>query len=64
MYTLAEEVFSDNGVTHILFGIQWCGNKVCFTENRKEAENLISLLVENRVEENHIAEIIEDLYYT
>lgn len=64
MFTLAEEVFSDNGVTHILYGIKWRGNEMCFTENRKEAEDLIGFLVENEVEENHIAEIIEDLYYT
>lgn len=64
MLTLAEESFSDNGVAHILFGIKWCGNQFCFTESRKEAEDLLVLLVENEVEENHIAEIIEDLYYT
>lgn len=64
MLTLAEETFSDNGITNTLFGIAWCGNKVCFTENRKEAENLICFLVENDVEENQVMEVIEDLYYT
>ena len=36
----------------------------CFTENKKEAEDFALLLNENKVEGVHVADIIEDTFYT
>lgn len=64
MIRIAVELFADNGITKKLYGIGWGENEFCFTENRAEAENLLCLLEENGVEENQIAHVIEDLFYT
>lgn len=64
MVLIAAEIFEDDGLTRKLYGIRWGGNSFCFTENKAEAESLLCFINENGVEENHLADLIEDLFYT
>lgn len=61
---IAEEIVTLNDRLLKLYGIKWSNGAVCFTENIREAENLLVFLIENEVEENQIFDVIEDLFYT
>lgn len=65
MYLLIKETFIiDNSETE-LYGISDSnGLMITFTEDPVEAESFVGICNENAVESNHIADIIEDRYYT
>ena len=65
MYLLIKETFIiDNSETE-LYGISdGAGLMITFTEDPDEAESFVRICNENAVESNHIADIIEDRYYT
>ena len=63
-YVIKRTVITEESTT-IQYGIaddvtEYC----CFTQNKKEAENLALLLNENNVEGVHVLDIIEDTFYT
>ncbi len=61
---IAEEFIVENNRAVKLYGIKWSAGTVCFTDDLKEAENLLEFIIENEVEENQIFDVIEDLFYT
>lgn len=65
MYFVTKRTVEIENTIHEEFGVS-CGenNIIFFTSDIKEAEMLAELLNENEVEPNHVADIIEDLFYT
>lgn len=65
MYQLAKVRKTVENQEFEIYGVEKDGRVLCdFTVERKEAENIINLLNDNGVEENHVADIIEDFIYT
>lgn len=65
MYRVSEELLLFEETETEIFGISDNnGLLITFTDDRKEAEKFVELCNENGVEPNHIADIIEDFFYT
>lgn len=62
--TIKETLIIEDSETE-LYGISdGNGLMITFTEDPDEAESFVGICNENAVERNHIADIIEDRYYT
>lgn len=62
--TIKETLIIEDSETE-LYGISdGNGLMITFTEDPVEAESFVGICNENAVESNHIADIIEDRYYT
>lgn len=62
--TIKETLIIEDSETE-LYGISdGAGLMIIFTEDPDEAESFVGICNENAVESNHIADIIEDRYYT
>lgn len=65
MYQLAKVKKAVENQIMEIYAVEKDGRILCdFTVERKEAEQIINLLNDNDVEENHIIDIIEDFIYT
>lgn len=65
MYFVTKEKETVENKPEYQFGVANGEKTIClFTSDEKEAERLVTLLNENGVEENHVLDIIEDMFYT
>ncbi len=65
MYFVTKESVVIENNAEELFGISdGTDSFPCLTSDCNQAESLASLLNENHVEPNHVADIIEDIFYT
>lgn len=65
MYKAEEQSVPTEDGVEILYGISDENRFYCeFTDSREIAENVAKLLNDNEVEDCHVLEIIEDLFYS
>lgn len=65
MYRIAKEIITYEDSEEETFGISDDkGLLITFTEDPDDAQRSVRLCNENEVEENHIADLIEDLFYS
>lgn len=65
MYRIAKEIITYEDSEEETFGISDDkGLLITFTEDPDDAQRFVRLCNENEVEENHIADLIEDLFYS
>ncbi len=65
MYHIVKEILNtEDGETEEIGIADDNGLMIAFTEDPEEAEKFVRLCNENEVEENHVADLIEDYFYS